>query len=77
MNRKHSWRVTPSSLIAEGDATAVDYTPSSTEIQAAMRARQGHKALMRSGNIDRVEPEFRKALSSFSFWYNGFCSRQK
>jgi hypothetical protein len=27
-------------LVAEGDATAADYTPSSTEIQTAMRARQ-------------------------------------
>jgi len=59
-------------LVAEGDATAADYVPSSTEIQTTMRARQGLKARFRVGHIDRVEPEFRKALSSFSFGNNGF-----
>jgi hypothetical protein len=58
--------------VAEGDATAADYMPGSTEIQTAMRARQGLKALFRTGSVDRVEPEFRKALSSFSFGNNGF-----
>jgi HK97 family phage major capsid protein len=59
-------------MVAEGDATAADYTPGSTEIQTAMRARQGLKALMRTGNVDRIEPEFRKALSAFSFGTNQF-----
>jgi len=50
----------------------VDYTPSSTEIQAAMLARRGLKQLFRAGHIDRVDPEFRKSLSSFSFGNSGF-----
>jgi HK97 family phage major capsid protein len=59
-------------LVAEGDATVADYTPGSAEIHTAMRARQGLKALFRSGNVDRIEPEFRKELSAFSFGNNGF-----
>jgi hypothetical protein len=35
------------SLIAEGDASMADYMPGSAEIQTAMRARQGLKALFR------------------------------
>lgn len=45
------------SLVAEGDATAANYSPGSMEIQTAMLARQGLKALFRTGNVDRLEPE--------------------
>jgi HK97 family phage major capsid protein len=60
------------SLVAEGDVNTADYVPSSSEVQAAMRARQGLKALFRTGHIDRLDPEYRKSLSSFSFGNNGF-----
>jgi hypothetical protein len=37
-----------------------------------MRARQGLKQLFRAGHVDRIEPEFRKSLSAFSFGNSGF-----
>jgi hypothetical protein len=60
------------SLVAEGDVSTASYEPNATEIQAALRARQGLKALFRSGHLDRLEPEHRQSLSSFSFRNNGF-----
>jgi hypothetical protein len=42
------------SLVAEGDRTAADYTPGSTEIQTAMLARRGLKALFRSGDVNHA-----------------------
>jgi hypothetical protein len=60
------------SLVAEGDVHTADYAPSASEITAAMRARQGLKQLFRTGHIDRLDPEYRKSLSSFSFGNNGF-----
>jgi HK97 family phage major capsid protein len=59
-------------MVAEGDVHTADYTPSSSEIQTALLTRRGLKQLFRAGHIDRVDPEFRKSLSSFSFGNSGF-----
>jgi HK97 family phage major capsid protein len=59
-------------LVAEGDVHTADYTPSSAEVQTALLARKGLKALFRTGHIDRLEPEHRKSLSAFSFGNSGF-----
>jgi len=58
--------------VTEDDVHTANYVPSSTEIQTALLARKGLKALFRTGHIDRLEPEYRKSLSSFSFGNSGF-----
>lgn len=58
-------------LLAESDTTAAPYEPSASEIQTATKAQQGLQQLFRTGSIDRVDPEFKKALSAFQFGNTG------
>jgi hypothetical protein len=55
------------SLVAEGNSTAAAYTPAATEIATAMRAPRSEGAVSQ-WRCQPIEPEFRKALSSFFVW---------
>jgi len=58
-------RARHSTKVAKHEDT--EYTPPSSEVEEAICAQRGLTQYLRHGNMDRLQPEFRKSLSSFSF----------
>jgi len=54
------------------DPSQPDYIPSPDEVQTASTARRGIKQLFRTGNYDRLDPGYRKSMTSFTFGSNAF-----
>jgi hypothetical protein len=54
------------------DADSAAYTPSSSEVEKAMLACLAMKAMLRHGDIARLEVAERKSLTSFSFGNTGW-----
>jgi HK97 family phage major capsid protein len=52
--------------------STTEYIPGSSEVDEAMAARRAFKAMLRHGDVSRLDNFERKSLSSFSFGSNGF-----
>jgi hypothetical protein len=58
--------------VPKADGMTTEYVPGGNEIDEAMGARRAFRAMLRQGNVNRLDNFERKSLPSFSFGNNGF-----
>jgi HK97 family phage major capsid protein len=63
---RHSWEH------QKHEGRRLEYTPKGEEIDEAMCAQRAWRAILRHGNIQRLDPIEQKALSSFNFNSSGW-----